>query len=174
MRILDDWARRYHIAVLIPMHARKPHPQAGWKQFSMNDIGGNGAWVRNAEVVFGLQLGWSGFSRMWFFKDRDGGLPPIRTWWGLKFDRSNGFRHDPETEKAPAVDLIKPLIDNETGRSFDDLIAKLNGVVTERNVKSTLKRIAHENDAGLWRLAEWPVSQSSLLEMESVASAEGP
>ena len=109
MRILDEWARRFKLAVVIPMHRRKPHPQAG-QRFTMNEIGGNSAWVRNSEVVLGLQVMHPGRSRLHFFKDRPGFLPGIGTSWMLKFDpRTHTFSRtdEPESGAGQTREMLK-------------------------------------------------------------------
>lgn len=105
MRYVDEWAREFHLAWLIPMHARKPHPDAG-RNFTIHDIAGVSTWLRNAEFVLGLQLMFAGESRLWFFKDRIGRGPEIRTHWLLDFDRARealfarNHRREAEEEAA--------------------------------------------------------------------------
>src|SRR5262245_57293140 len=80
------------------MHMRKPHPEAGLN-ISIHEIAGVNTWLRNAEFVLGLQLVATGLSRMWFFKDRVGHGPEIRSKWWLRFNRDDGYMHDVEREK---------------------------------------------------------------------------
>lgn len=90
MNVVDGWSREFDFALVIPMHARKPHPQAG-KNMTIHDIAGVGTWLRNAEFVVGLQVMSAGQSRVHFFKDRVGDGPEIRSHWFLNFNRETGY-----------------------------------------------------------------------------------
>ncbi|MGH2450900.1 MAG: AAA family ATPase [Candidatus Limnocylindria bacterium] len=108
MRLLDGWRARYGFALLLPAHTRKIPAEQGSKprKLTIHDIFGSSALVRGAEVVVGLQLVRPGFSRLYFFKDRDGDdeLPVAGDPWGLLFNREEGYRRDPN-ETAPPRDL---------------------------------------------------------------------
>jgi hypothetical protein len=90
MNVVDSWARDFGFALVIPMHARKPHPEAG-KKMTIHDIAGSNSWNRNAEFVLGLQVMHSGTSRVHFFKDRVGDGPDLQSHWFLSFNREAGF-----------------------------------------------------------------------------------
>ena len=87
MRRLDAWRERYHFALVLLAHCRKPMPGA---PFTIHDVFGSTAVSRGAEVVLGLQRTGPGTSHLSFFKDRDGDLPIGET-WELLFDREQGF-----------------------------------------------------------------------------------
>jgi AAA domain len=92
MRVLDLWRSRYGFALILPAHCRKPAPGAPLT-FTIHDLAGSGAFVRGAEIVLGLRRLSDGYSRLYFFKDRDGDLAVGKS-WGLLFDRTDGFRRD--------------------------------------------------------------------------------
>lgn len=108
MRLLDAWREHYGFALILPTHTRKP-PEAGAK-LTIHDLFGSSAFVRGAELVLGVQLVRPGYSRLHFFKDRDGvdELPVGGDAWGLLFDHEHGFRRDPN-ETAPPRDLEEEL-----------------------------------------------------------------
>jgi hypothetical protein len=60
----------------------------------------------------GLQVHRPGYSRLYYFKCRDGDedLPVNGEPWGLLFDRESGFRREPE-EQAKQDDLIEKIAD---------------------------------------------------------------
>ena len=88
MRLFDSWRSRYHFALLLPVHLRKPIAS---EKFSIHDMFGSSAYTRGAEVVLGLRRASHGYAEMHFFKDRDGDLP-VGHERGLLFDRESGFR----------------------------------------------------------------------------------
>ncbi|MFN2471055.1 MAG: AAA family ATPase [Gaiellaceae bacterium] len=95
MRRLDGWRARFGFALILPVHLRKPvDPKAGTKM-TIHDIFGSTAITRGAEVVQGIQRVEHGYSRLYFFKDRDGDLPVGLDPWGLLYGREEGFRRDP-------------------------------------------------------------------------------
>jgi hypothetical protein len=113
MRLLDRWREDYGFGLLLPAHTRKPlDPNA---KFTIHDIAGSAVLVRGAEIVLGIRLVADGYSRLYFFKDRDGvdDLPvnPLGgKGWGLFFDKTRGYRRDTKdigsddgTRKAPAA-----------------------------------------------------------------------
>ena len=87
MRTFDTWREVFGFALVLPVHCRKP-PQGA--KFSMHEMFGSSAYLRGAEVVLGLQMLREGFSRLHFFKDRDGDLP-LGAVWSLLFDREHGL-----------------------------------------------------------------------------------
>jgi hypothetical protein len=93
MRRFDAWRERYGFALLLAVHLRKP-PQGA----SSRSTSSSAPRPTSAEVVVGLQRVREGYSRLYFFKDRDGDLP-IGAAWGPLFDREQGFRRDPDDEK---------------------------------------------------------------------------
>jgi AAA domain len=106
MRIFDAWRARYGFALLMPTHCRKP--PMNQSTLSIHDLFGSSAYVRGAEVVLGLQLVGDGYSRLHFFKSRDPGLP-VRTRWGLLYDRQSGFRRDPKDGQPSTAERLGEL-----------------------------------------------------------------
>ena len=117
MRRLDAWRDRFGFALLLLMHRRKS--QVGLKGFKMDDLFGSTAYLRGAEVVLGLERKHEGYSKLHFFKDRDGDLP-VGSAWGLLFDQEEGFRRDPEDGKSKetAIDKVLAALGSEPGLSL--------------------------------------------------------
>ena len=105
MRRFDAWRVEHNFGLILPCHIRKPPPGA---KFTLNEFFGSSAYLRGAEVVIGLQLIRDGYSRLSFFKDRDGDLPTAEK-WGLLFDRETGFRRDPNDGKPSTKDRLAEL-----------------------------------------------------------------
>nr|MBA2385253.1 AAA family ATPase [Actinomycetota bacterium] len=107
MRLLDRWRELYGFALLLPMHTRKPPAsEPASRRLSIHDVFGSGASVRGAENVLGLQVVDDGYSRLYFWKLRDGdeAFPVGGDPWGLLFSRELGYRRDP-ADSAPARDV---------------------------------------------------------------------
>jgi AAA domain len=155
MRRFDGWRERYEFALLLNVHIRKP--PAGAK-FSMHEFFGSSAYLRGAEVVLGLQRVRDGYSRLHFFKDREGDLP-VGSSWGLLFDRDSGFRRDPEDEKPrqTTADQVRELLAGQPGMTIGQLVEETGKA--ERTVRSALKEIGANDDRPgttadkLWTLA---------------------
>lgn len=154
MRIIDGWAREFNCSIVIPMHARKPHPNAG-RSFTIHDIAGTGTWLRNAEFVLGLQLMFAGESRLWFFKDRIGRGPTIRSHWWLNFDRdSGGYRRSHKEEKERVKKAMKTLLQRDVGATRAELLEVTGGneVLVQEVLRGKHQRGEH------YRTRKWPVS----------------
>jgi hypothetical protein len=138
MRRFDAWREQYEFALILPVHCRKPLPSS---KFSIHDIFGSTAYLRGAEVVVGLQFVRPGYSRLHFFKDRDGDLP-LGERWGLLFDREEGFRRDPEDGKPreTAATKIAGLLGAQPGMTERQLI-EASGY-KERTVRDALKALS--------------------------------
>jgi hypothetical protein len=152
MRLLDGWAREFNFALVIPMHARKPHPQAG-KQFTIHDIAGAGTWNRNAEFVIGLQLMSTGSSRIHFFKDRIGGAgaPAVGSHWWLSFDREKGFARTHKEDRDSLHRTLNAMLERDAGVTEDELVA----AGADQLWLKGMKKRAHVNPAGRWRKTDW-------------------
>jgi hypothetical protein len=154
MKRFDGWRERYGFALLLPVHLRKPPVGA---KFTIHEFFGSSAYQRGAEVVIGLQRVRDGYSRLHFFKDRDGDLP-VPAAWGLLFDRESGFRRDPddETPKQTAPEVIAELLRAQPEMTERQLV-EASGY-TDRTVRDTLKKLqASERRPGaqgekLWSL----------------------
>lgn len=162
MRIVDGWARDYNCALVIPMHARKPHPEAKNKM-TIHDIAGNGSWLRNAEFVFGLQMMSSGASRITFFKDRIGNGPAIMSQWWLSFDRASGFDRSHLEDRQQIRRTLAEMLDRDEGATREELIAAGADAETDAAVNS-LRRILHRahQNGDRWRSRPWDEQQSLL------------
>ncbi|MBA2383680.1 MAG: hypothetical protein H0V68_03325 [Actinobacteria bacterium] len=127
----------------------------------MHDVFGSGATVRGAENVLGIQLLHEGYSRLYFWKLRDGddSFPVGGDPWGLLFDRDQGFRRDP-ADTAPARDVAHEVEDYLLAhpRSTTNAIVKGIGAGKDRvsSVLKTDERFAFETGPNRSRL--WVVS----------------
>lgn len=141
MRRFDAWRELYRFALALPVHCRKPPMGA---KFSMHEFFGQSAYLRGAEVVVGLQRVRDGYSRLHFFKDRDGDLP-IGAAWGLLFDRERGFRRDPDDEKSKqsAADLIRELLEAQPELTERRLIEETG--YAERTVRKALRDLGADS-----------------------------
>lgn len=166
IRFVDGWAREFNCSIVVPMHARKPHPDAG-KNMTIHDIAGSGTWNRNAEFVLGLQLLSAGMSRVWFFKDRIGKGPEIRKWWGLSFARAAGFARNFVEDKNARRAEARLLLDRDAGATRDELLRALGEREEEGVASASLKgllRRAHEQD-GRYRSRPWQIAgQTTMLD----------
>jgi len=136
----DRWREELRFAFVLPVHLRKPPVGA---KFSLNEFFGSGAYTRGAEVCLGLERVSDGYSRLHFFKDRDGDLP-ISTSWGLLFDREQGFRRDPKDGegKQSCKDKVHALLSDQPGLTIHELVLHTgNG---ERTVRQALKDLGAE------------------------------
>lgn len=147
---LEQWRREFNCALIVPMHMRKPHPQAGNK-ISKNEIAGLGDWLRPFEVVLGLQVMSAGSSRLWFFKDRNGDGPALNSFWWLSFDRDKGFARTKKEERDRLHRAVTALLKDDHGVTMTQLLEAAEG--DEVNLKRWLT-IAHELD-GRWRTKQW-------------------
>jgi hypothetical protein len=140
MRRFDAWREKYRFALVIPVHTRKPPPGS---RFSIHELFGSSAYVRGAEVVLGLERVRDGYSRLHFFKDRDGDLP-IGAKWGLLFDRDQGFRRDPDDDKPKetAAEQVERLLLDDPGMTLEALV-KATGK-SERTIRAALKQVGAE------------------------------
>lgn len=166
VRFVDGWAREFNCSIVVPMHARKPHPDAG-KNMTIHDIAGSSTWNRNAEFVLGLQLLSAGMSRVWFFKDRIGRGPEIRKWWGLSFRRSEGFGRNFVEDQQARTAQAKAALETDAGVTREEL-ARIVGVNPDDEVGGKriagLLRKAHEQ-GGRYRLRPWQIEgQTSMLD----------
>jgi hypothetical protein len=158
MRRFDAWREQHHFALALPVHCRKPPVGA---KFTMHEFFGSSAYLRGAEVVLGLQRIRDGYSRLHFFKDRDGDLP-IGAAWGLLFDRESGYRRDPddETPKQTARQAIEELLREQPNMTIAQLMAASG--YAERTVQKALKEMRAtdhrpgSNAPALWQLNQEP------------------
>jgi hypothetical protein len=151
----DAWRERFGFALVIVVHTRKPPPGA---KFTMNEFFGSSAYLRGAEVVLGLRRVGPGYSRLHFFKDRDGDLP-VGEAWGLLFDRESGYRRDPDDgkPKQTAADKVRELLEAEPGMTETQLVEATGN--KERTVRGALTQLGAISDSGpnntkFWRLPD--------------------
>lgn len=157
MRILDGWRESYGFALLLAVHCRKPPPMS---KFTMHEFFGSSALLRGAEVVLGLQRLSVGYSKLHFFKDRDGDLP-LGQAWGLLFDREAGFRRDPnDGTRRTAEEAVQECLQARPDLQIPEICAATG--YKERTVRKALKALGALDRAGggqagqskLWRLPE--------------------
>ena len=149
MRRFDEWRERFGFAFITPVHVRK-RLQGASPKLTIDDIHGSGAYTRGAEVVLGLQRVRPGYSRLYFFKDREGDLPQGEA-WGLLFDVDRGFRRDPhDGDRDTAPDKIRELVEGEPGITTEELQSASG--YGERTVRDALKAIGAE---GAGRPKRW-------------------
>jgi hypothetical protein len=144
MRVVDGWAREFNCALVIPMHARKPHPEAG-KKMTIHDIAGSGSWLRNAEFVFGIQVMGSGASRLTFFKDRIGLGPAIMSQWFLSFDRESGFERSHLEDRQAIARALRELLARPEGATREELVAAGADESTEASANSLARLLRGRN-----------------------------
>lgn len=160
MRHVDGWAREFNVALVIPMHMRKPHPDAGMN-ITIHDIAGSTTWLRNAEFVMGLQIMYAGASRVHFFKDRVGRGPETRSFWWLDFDREHGYQRNYKERTDRVKRDLKKLLNRPEGATREELIEHADG--NELLVQELVKK-AHANGdryrAKKWEQAVDPNQQS--------------
>lgn len=139
MRTLDRWRERYGFALILLVHTRKPPPGS---KFSIHEFFGSSAYLRGAEIVLGLQLVRDGYSRLHYFKDRDGELP-VRKSWGLLFDRAEGYRRDPEDgeRKQTAAEMVAELLEADPTMTDAQLMAATDK--KERTIRNARKAFEH-------------------------------
>ncbi len=154
MRLFDRWREAYGFALFLPVHTRKTPPGA---RFTINEFFGSSAYTRGAEVVVGLQLVRPGYSRLHFFKDRDGDLP-VSEAWGLLFDREQGYRRDPnDGRKETAADKVRGLLATDPGMTLEQLMTATG--YAERTMRGALRQLGAQDRSGphnlkLWHLPE--------------------
>jgi AAA domain len=154
MRLFDGWRERFRFALVLPVHLRKPPIGA---KFTMHEFFGSSAYLRGAEVVIGLQRVRDGYSRLHFFKDRDGDLP-VGSSWGLLFSRDDGYRRDPEdgTAKQSAADEVRELLEAQPGMTIGQLVDATGKA--ERTIRKALKELdAHDERPGATADKLWSV-----------------
>jgi hypothetical protein len=119
MKTFDRWRESFGFGLLVEVHCRKPPTGS---RFSMHEFFGSSAYLRGAEVVVGLEKLRPGYSRIHFFKDRDGDLP-VGEAWGLLFDRDEGYRRDPSDgrPKKTAPDKVREALESEPDQTSEHL-----------------------------------------------------
>lgn len=155
MRHFDAWREELGFALVMATHCRKPSDKD--PKFTMHDLFGSSAYTRGAEVVLGLQFVGPGYSRLHFFKDRDGDLP-IGTSWGLLFDRATGFVHDPNDGQAKATvkDKVRVALENTANLTVAELVKATGNA--ERSVKTALTALEANAVVGPSGVKSWSLS----------------
>lgn len=136
MRYFDRLRDAYGFCFILPVHCRKPPPIGG--RFSIHEFFGSSAYGWGAEVVVGVQMLRAGYSRLHWFKDRDGDLP-VGAAWGLLFDRETGFRRDPADleKRATAAERVVEILSGTPGRTAEEIAEEIK--LSVRWVKDALK-----------------------------------
>jgi len=136
MRYFDHLRDTYQFAFMLPVHCRKPPPIGA--RFTMHEFFGSGAYGWGAEVIIGIQMLRVGYSRLHWFKDRDGDLPIGQT-WGLLFDRDSGYRRDPadQQKRQTSAERVVEILQGTPGRTVEDIAEETKLAI--RTIKAALK-----------------------------------
>jgi hypothetical protein len=163
MRQLDAWRSEYRFALSLAGHCRKPPTGS---KFTMHEFFGSSAYLRGAETVVGLQRLSDGYSRLHFFKDRDGDGPPIDTHWRLIFDREDGFRRDPSdgAPKRNAKSAVHDLLTQGGVMTEDELVSASRYAI--RTVRGALKEMGAVSNAGKHNRKYWSLPGDEALEKD--------
>jgi len=139
MRRFDRWRASYGFGLILPVHCRKPSPQNNTK-FSMHELFGASSYLRGAEVVLGLERLSDGFSRLHFFKDRDGDLA-VGEQWGLVFSREEGFHRSPtdKPKQQTSAGRVREALTDEPGLTIHELVERTG--YGERTISGALKAL---------------------------------
>ncbi len=159
MKQFDKWRADYGFAFILPVHCRKPVAKT---KFTMHEFFGSSAYLRGAEVVVGVQVVNPGFSRLHFFKDRDGDLP-FGERWGLLFDRATGYTRDPSDgqPKLTTEDKVAELLAQKPGITQKELMNATGRA--ERTIRKALSDIGADSQRDTstgeksWSLPQVPV-----------------
>ena len=135
LRRFDDWRRRFNFALIVCAHLRKSALTfGGVRRLRIDDIAGNGVIVRSAEVVIGVQTVGNGGSRMYFWKDRDGGLEKTSgSELYLDFTRETGYRasldqtRSKKKSEKPAMSKLRAALQAQSPQPKAQL-AKATGI----------------------------------------------
>lgn len=164
MRHFDDWRARYHFALIVPMHPRKPPNTGG--TFTKDEIAGSAAWIWGAEVVLGLRRSEGSASVLHFWKDRDGEIETPAKWL-LSYERERGFRRIDEGHHEPsAVALLMKHMSKASPERFtlDALAAMIN------RETGTTRKALRELERGGYPLRVEPGERNRKLYSVEVAS----
>ena len=117
MRLFDRWRDEYGFAFIMPVHTRKGDKKNPGGQPTLDDIFGSGAFSRGAEVILGLRMGDPGYSRMYVWKHRPGGLQK-NTFVDMAFDRDVGFTRILREEVSTTLGVVEAFLQRQHGQGL--------------------------------------------------------
>ncbi|MEK9806296.1 MAG: AAA family ATPase [Euryarchaeota archaeon] len=117
MRLFDRWRDEYGFAFIMPVHTRKGDKKNPGGQPTLDDIFGSGAFSRGAEVILGLRMGEPGYSRMYVWKHRPGGLEK-NTHVDMAFDRDTGFTRILREEVTTTLGVVEAYLQRQHGQGL--------------------------------------------------------
>jgi hypothetical protein len=117
MRLFDRWRDEYGFAFIMPVHTRKGDKKNPSGQPTLDDIFGSGAFSRGAEVILGLRMGDPGYSRMYVWKHRPGGLQK-NTFVDMAFDRDVGFTRIMREEASTTLGVVEAFLQRQHGQGL--------------------------------------------------------
>lgn len=139
MKLFDRWRTEYDFAFVMPVHTRKGDKKNPGNAPTLDDIFGSGAFSRGAEVILGLRQGDPGFSRMFVWKHRPGGLQK-GTHIDMTFDRDTGFTRVHREGMQTNSQMVEALLArNPQGVTVDEMSAQLDK--TPGNIRKTLSHL---------------------------------
>jgi len=134
MRLFDRWRAEYGFAFIMPVHTRKGDKKNPGGQPTLDDIFGSGAFSRGAEVILGLRMGEPGYSRMYVWKHRPGGLDK-NTHFDMTFDRDTGY----SIIEKETVQTVQQIIESALARRPEGMTAETLADETGKSVKQVRK-----------------------------------
>lgn len=145
MKLFDKWREEYGFAFILPVHCRKPPPLGA--KLSMHEFFGSSAYLRGAEVVVGIEMIRYGYSKLHWFKDRDGDLE-IGKAWGMVFSHAEGFRRDPNEgpEARSTTEKIRDVLTQTPGMTKAQIAAALE--LSPKTIARALKGLGITSEGG--------------------------
>jgi len=144
MRLFDRWRAEYGFAFIMPVHTRKGDKKNPGGQPTLDDIFGSGAFSRGAEVILGLRMGEPGYSRMYVWKHRPGGLDK-NTHFDMTFDRDNGF----SLIHREAIQTVQQLIESVLARKPEGVTAQTLSDETGKS-KEQIRKIVSQSGGRIY------------------------
>jgi hypothetical protein len=144
MRLFDRWRAEYGFAFIMPVHTRKGDKKNPGGQPTLDDIFGSGAFSRGAEVILGLRMGEPGYSRMYVWKHRPGGLDK-NTHFDMTFDRDNGF----SLIHREAIQTVQQLIESVLARKPEGVTAQTLSDETGKS-KEQIRKVVSQSGGRIY------------------------
>lgn len=169
MKLFDRWRTEYDFAFVMPVHTRKGDKKNPGNAPTLDDIFGSGAFSRGAEVILGLRQGEPGWSRLFVWKHRPGGLQK-GTHIDMSFDRDKGFSRVHREQTETVAQMVESLLaKNPQGVTVGEISVQLGS--SEGMIRKTLShlgvKVEKEQVPGqkrkVYRLAEGAQVDDNLL-----------
>jgi len=141
MRLFDRWRDEYGFAFIMPVHTRKGDKKNPGGQPTLDDIFGSGAFSRGAEVILGLRMGEPGYSRMYVWKHRPGGLEK-NTHVDMAFDRDAGFTRIIREEVTTTLGVVEAFLQRQHGQGLPGVTYKTVAEGTGYSVQNLRKVVS--------------------------------